>query len=461
MKHNASAVVCVYVLASILILAAAPAAADSASYSEALTAYDVSWYNGGAVAALGSKLIYISEGVISVITPEVHDVVIYSAVLLDHGYKIVVAGSYGTHPLLGVVDLSGKEAKFSAYVGYFINGSFLKVRLIDDYIYCTGYLVSENTYEGIVLAVSREKLLGGKSDLECRVASITCGSSCYIRDIIKLSSSELMLIGAHYSTGFYPKYQLLMVFLDKQFKPILSYLVESENSLRPKGIYVLENNAILCIGSADYGVFFLEFNSQEVSSKGEVTVKLFLPGSRLLSVVATGGSRAVYLLARTSGPQYVIEVRPESAPVITELTIHDPIAIILRNDVPTILTSEYRLVDLVGVAHTLQKLDIEHSKLRTPICEMRVTDIKLTSSNLKVKTTTLDIVHGGEEEQNTPVSHSTAPCSKSAGISNGVGEIFKKDVSKWVEHDYIILAASLILIVTYLVMRSRVRRLHT
>jgi len=431
--------------------------AYSTNSSEPLSAYDVfsSWQ--GTVVALSHKVVYINNDKAVIINFDDANLRIFSAVVGNGGSILIIAGSYNSHPLLGMINLSSKEAKLNAYVGYSINGSFFKVRLTGNYLYCAGYVIREQLYNGIILAVDTRKLIHSELVLQSNALIVPCENSCYIRDITIFSNNEIIALGAYYNLEFYPKYQLMLILLDNQLRLQNSFIIEAENSLIPKGLYVVENSTILCTSATENAVCFFKLNIEEIGSTGKVRINLLKLKNSLLSVTGIGSNKQIYVLIRTSGFQYVLRIHSASSSVeLTELATFDPVAIMLIDDEPILMTSDYKLTSIQGITRIVPPTDVGYSELHLTQIMARMSNVKFNLTKLKVKVTELVGIKESEHVQNRKVSQFTEVSTTHLSERNTLTkEEFRRDIVGGIESSYIILGLSIILISLYLILRSK------
>ena len=460
------------VVALAIILLASVAASIAVSVqvlSAEITAYDVFSSNQGTAVALGSEVIYLNSSRLLVIKFKDGNVRVFSAVVSSSGSEIFLAGSYGKHPLLGVIRLD-EEVRLAVYVADLINGSFFKLRIIDECLYCAGYVFTGQVYRGLIVVLNESELVGNKSIISTVASVISCKSSCYIRDITELPSNEVMALGAYYSLALYPKYQLMLLVLDRELSTCRGYVVESENSLVPKGVFAVGGNGIVCVAVSENAVCYIELSPASISGEGRAKINIFSLKSSLLSIMAVGSNSSIYILARTSGSQYILGISPSSPAVeLTEVENTNPVAVLLRNGEPILLTgnlSGYRIESISGITRIVTPTDTEYSKLNEVQVEIKVKEVILKRvENGEVIARAISVaptaVEGSRQGGESPTLPALTEPTRSSGASVSAGEEFRKDVGATARSNNYILALSLALISAYLVLRSKLSRART
>ncbi len=453
----------------LISVAVSIAVAVQVSLSE-ITAYDVSSSNRGVAIALGNEVIYLNSSKLLAIRLKDSNVRIFSAVVSSRGSEIFLAGSYGKHPLLGVIKLDGEVKTAIIISSDLINGSFFKLRIINGCLYCTGYVFDGQIYSGLIAVLNESKLTGNNSIISAEALIISCKGSCYIRDITELPSNEVVALGDCYSMSLYPKYQLMLLVLSKGLSTCRSYILESENSLIPKGVFAVEGNNIICVAVSENAVSYIKLTLSEINEEGRAKINLFPLKNSLLSIMAVSGNDTVYVLARTSGSQYILRMSPSSLAIeLTEVENANPVAVLLRNGEPAILTSNlsgYRVESVSGITRVVVPTDIGYSKLSEVQVEIKVRVLIL--KHIKSEEMTVNIVsvapaaqgdRGGWGKSITSFTTTERIHRKEASAS--VGEGYRKDVEAINLSNHYILVLSLALISAYLLLRSRLSRTRT
>ncbi|MCD6428355.1 MAG: hypothetical protein J7L12_01920 [Desulfurococcales archaeon] len=470
MKHSGDGQPGIRALAIILLISVTTSAVVAVQVSSSrITAYDVFSNSQGTVVALGNKVVYLNSSKITVIRLEDSKVRVFSTVIGSSGSEILLAGSYGRHPLLGVIKL-GREVRTSIYISDLINGSFFKLRLINGCLYCTGYVFDGQVYSGLIVVLNESELMSGNSVISTKALITSCKGSSYIRDVTELPSNEVVALGACYSVSLYPKYQLMLLILSEGLGVCRSYILESESSLVPKGVFVVERNNIVCVAVSENAVGYIKLTSSEISEEGRVEINLLPLKNSLLSITAVSSDDVIYVLARTSRSQYIFGISPSSTAIeLTEVENANPVAILLRNGEPALLASNlssYRVESISGITHIVEPADVEYSKLSDVWVEIKVKELVL--KHVETKELVANIVSvvpvaqgGGGGWSESTASLTATERAHRGGAGSSVGEGFRKDVEAATLSNHYILALSLALISAYLILRSRLSRTLT
>jgi len=246
--------------------------------------------------------------------------------------------------------------------------------------------------------------------------------------------------------------------------------LESENSLIPKGVFAVEGNNIICVAVSENAVSYIKLTPSEISEEGRAKISLFPLKNSLLSIMAVSGNDTVYVLTRTSGSQYILRISPSSPAIeLTEAENANPVAVLLRNGEPVLLTcnlSGYRVESISGITRVVAPTDMEYTKLSEVRVEIKVRELIL--KRIKSEEMMADIVsvapaaqggRGGWSELITSFTTTEHIHRKEASAS--VGEGYRKDVEAINLSNHYILVLSLALISAYLLLRSRLSKTRT
>ncbi len=470
MKHPVrSSLISKVMTALLLTLLAITVVTAVSVFPSEITAYDVFQDDQGAVIALGNEVVYINGSMLLVIKLKDSNVKVFSAVLSSGGSEIFIAGSYRRHPSIGIIKLS-KDVKITTYILNSINGSLFKLRIINGQIYCAGYVFDGQVYRSLIAVLSESGLTGSESVIYCKVLVISCESSCYIRDIAKLSEGDVVALGAYYSTTFYPKYQLMLLILDKGLSTCRGFILESENSLMPKNIFVVGENRIFCMAVSESTVSYAELSSLKIKEGESVKVNLLSLKGGLFSIVAVRSNNTIYALVRTSGSQYLLKISPGSSVIELTETENNPIAVLSGSNEPVLLTStlrSHKVESITGITRITTPTDIEYSKLREVQVKVKigkqVFELVENSEAIVSAFSVAPTTQSNKEKQSELATSLTAAAhvSREEVSAYTKTEEFRKDVETAASSNYYVLILSLTLISAYILLRTRLNKART
>ncbi len=115
---------------------------------------------------------------------------------------LLTVGSYLKHPAFTILNLSNSVAKIT-YISNLRGSLYDCVMLRSKKLICIGYIEFNETYSGLIV---HAKLLKGSKDVIniSKVRVLICGHACYLRRILSLGSSYLLVGGYAYGAYYTP-----------------------------------------------------------------------------------------------------------------------------------------------------------------------------------------------------------------------------------------------------------------